>query len=93
MSRRFGLRVVLSRCVTALDESTAAAGDSSPTTQLNGNANSNANSNDNSLNNQDASPQNAVAPTKRVEELYDIPVGEYRSGRFPTQCARLDYHY
>ncbi|XP_043289802.1 amphiphysin isoform X2 [Venturia canescens] len=66
----------------ALDEPTAEADDASPTTQLNGNANSNANSNDNSLNNQDASPQNAtVPPTKRVEELYDIPVDvEYENG-------------
>lgn len=70
--------------VSALDDTTASAGDSSPTTQINGNANSNvnsnansnANSNDNSLNNQDASPQNIVAPSKRVEELYDIPVGK-----------------
>ena len=64
--------------VAALGDSTAAAtGDSSPMSQLNGNANSNANSNDNSLNNQDTSPKNATLPAKRVEELYDIPVGEY----------------
>ncbi|XP_033213478.1 myc box-dependent-interacting protein 1 isoform X2 [Belonocnema kinseyi] len=61
---------------SALGDSTAAAReDSSPTTQLNGNANSNANSNDNSLNNQDTSPKNSTVPAKRVEELYDIPVG------------------
>lgn len=47
-----------------------------PSSQLNGNANGNSNSNDNSLNNQDVSPDNSVPPAKRVEELYDIPVGK-----------------
>ncbi|KAF7388913.1 hypothetical protein HZH66_010050 [Vespula vulgaris] len=60
--------------VAAVEDSVPPARDTSPTTQLNGNANSNANSNDNSLNNQDASPQSTVVPTKCVEELYDIPV-------------------
>lgn len=63
--------------VTAVDDSAPPARNTSPTTQLNGNANSNANSNDNSLNNQDASPQSTVTASKRVEELYDIPVGTY----------------
>lgn len=62
--------------VAALEEKTIEKRNSSPTTQLNGNANSNANSNDNSINNQDVSPQDSVAPVKRVEELYDIPVGK-----------------
>lgn len=46
---------------------------------LNGNANSN-NTNDNgSLNNQDdeSSPKSVKATGRGVEELYDIPVGEY----------------
>ncbi|XP_053977243.1 amphiphysin isoform X1 [Hylaeus anthracinus] len=65
----------------AVEDSAPAARDTSPTTQLNGNANSNANSNDNSLNNQDESPQSTVAASKRVEELYDIPVEvEYENG-------------
>ncbi|XP_057322182.1 myc box-dependent-interacting protein 1 isoform X3 [Microplitis mediator] len=65
----------------ALEEKTIEKRNSSPTTQLNGNANSNANSNDNSINNQDVSPQDSVAPVKRVEELYDIPVDvEYENG-------------
>ncbi|XP_063976382.1 myc box-dependent-interacting protein 1 isoform X2 [Diachasmimorpha longicaudata] len=70
--------VCLSR-VTADEESTVESGDTSPTTQLNGNANSNSNSNDNSINNQ-TSPQ-SVQPAKRVEELYDIPTDvEYENG-------------
>lgn len=64
-------------CVTAHEDATIEPRESSPTTQLNGNANSNANSNDNSINNQDASQQSALPPAKRVEELYDIPVGKY----------------
>ncbi|KAH0561220.1 hypothetical protein KQX54_014801 [Cotesia glomerata] len=59
----------------ALETKTIEKRNSSPTTQLNGNANSNANSNDNSVNSQDVSPQSSVVPVKRVEELYDIPVG------------------
>ncbi|XP_043289803.1 amphiphysin isoform X3 [Venturia canescens] len=78
----------------ALDEPTAEADDASPTTQLNGNANSNANSNDNSLNNQDASPQNAtVPPTKRVEELYDIPVGATTENLPPGVLYRVKATY
>ncbi|XP_044585609.1 myc box-dependent-interacting protein 1 isoform X1 [Cotesia glomerata] len=61
--------------VAALETKTIEKRNSSPTTQLNGNANSNANSNDNSVNSQDVSPQSSVVPVKRVEELYDIPVG------------------
>ncbi|XP_011312846.1 myc box-dependent-interacting protein 1 isoform X2 [Fopius arisanus] len=61
------------------EESTVESGETSPTTQLNGNANSNSNSNDNSINNQ-SSPQ-SVQPAKRVEELYDIPTDvEYENG-------------
>ncbi|KAF7995345.1 hypothetical protein HCN44_006452 [Aphidius gifuensis] len=50
--------------------------------QFNGNTNGNSNINDNnSLNNHDASPDNSVSITKRVEELYDIPVEvEYENG-------------
>ncbi|XP_015173430.1 PREDICTED: amphiphysin isoform X1 [Polistes dominula] len=75
----------------AVEDSVPPARDTSPTTQLNGNANSNANSNDNSLNNQDASPQSTVAPTKRVEELYDIPVDvEYENGTNFSAGATTD---
>ncbi|KAG8040074.1 hypothetical protein G9C98_001190, partial [Cotesia typhae] len=65
----------------ALETKTIEKRNSSPTTQLNGNANSNANSNDNSVNSQDVSPQSSVVAVKRVEELYDIPVDvEYENG-------------
>ncbi|XP_014612914.1 amphiphysin isoform X1 [Polistes fuscatus] len=75
----------------AVEDSVPPARDTSPTTQLNGNANSNANSNDNSLNNQDASPQSTVVPTKRVEELYDIPVDvEYENGTNFSAGATTD---
>ncbi|XP_015604720.1 amphiphysin isoform X2 [Cephus cinctus] len=80
----------------ALDDSTAtataaaaAAGDSSPTTQLNGNANGN----DNSLNNQDASSKNTIAPAKRVEELYDIPVGATTDNLPPGVLYRVKATY
>ncbi|XP_023289428.1 myc box-dependent-interacting protein 1, partial [Orussus abietinus] len=78
---------------SALDDPMAAAGDTSPTTQLNGNANSNANSNDNSLNNQDASPQNADAPVKGVEELYDIPAGATTDNLPPGVLYRVKATY
>ncbi|KAK2588029.1 hypothetical protein KPH14_004102 [Odynerus spinipes] len=77
----------------AIEDSVPAAGDTSPTTQLNGNANSNANSNDNSLNNLDASPQSTVAPTKRVEELYDIPVGATTDNLPPGVLYRVKATY
>ncbi|KAG7211878.1 hypothetical protein KM043_011092 [Ampulex compressa] len=85
----------------ALDESVPPARDTSPTTQLNGNANStansnansNVNSNDNSLNNQDASPQSTVAHSKRVEELYDIPVGATTDNLPPGVLYRVKATY
>ncbi|XP_047359093.1 myc box-dependent-interacting protein 1 isoform X3 [Vespa velutina] len=77
----------------AVEDSVPPARDTSPTTQLNGNANSNANSNDNSLNNQDASPQSTVVPTKCVEELYDIPVGATTDNLPPGVLYRVKTTY
>ncbi|KAL2732871.1 amphiphysin isoform X1 [Vespula maculifrons] len=77
----------------SVEDSVPPARDTSPTTQLNGNANSNANSNDNSLNNQDASPQSTVVPTKCVEELYDIPVDYDRSITNGADSIILDVEY
>ncbi|XP_034940316.1 amphiphysin isoform X2 [Chelonus insularis] len=77
----------------ALDEKISEARDSSPTSQLNGNANSNANSNDNSSNNQDLTSQNAVPPAKRVEELYDIPVGATTENLPPGVLYRVKATY
>ncbi|XP_017879409.1 myc box-dependent-interacting protein 1 isoform X2 [Ceratina calcarata] len=78
------------------DDSAPAVRNTSPTTQLNGNANSNANSNDNSVNNQDVSPQTTVAATTkqhRVEELYDIPVGATTDNLPPGVLYRVKATY
>ncbi|XP_017797993.1 PREDICTED: amphiphysin isoform X2 [Habropoda laboriosa] len=77
----------------AVDDSAPVARNTSPTTQLNGNANSNANSNDNSLSNQDVPPQSTVTASKRVEELYDIPVGATTDNLPPGVLYRVKATY
>ncbi|XP_044005344.1 amphiphysin isoform X3 [Aphidius gifuensis] len=62
--------------------------------QFNGNTNGNSNINDNnSLNNHDASPDNSVSITKRVEELYDIPVGATTDNLPPGVLYRVKATY
>ncbi|XP_012268918.1 amphiphysin isoform X2 [Athalia rosae] len=73
-----------------LGETTVAAGDTSPTTQINGNANSNANS----LNNKDGPPESPpVKSSQPVEELYDIPIGATTDNLPPGVLYRVKATY